>query len=63
MGFLGTLLGILGFGIGILFGLLVGFFLFIYSEPKDVEVIYINNIYFSYLFSFCLEHAYNKLSI
>ncbi|KAE7996982.1 hypothetical protein FH972_001658 [Carpinus fangiana] len=37
MGFLGTLLGILGFGIGILFGLLVGFFLFIYSEPKDVE--------------------------
>jgi tetrahydromethanopterin S-methyltransferase subunit G len=39
MGFLSTFLGILGFGIGILFGLLVGFFLFVYSEPKDVEVI------------------------
>lgn len=37
MGFLGSFLGILGFGIGIPFGLVIGFYLFIYSEPKDVK--------------------------
>ncbi|GMY14757.1 synaptotagmin-3-like isoform X2 [Fagus crenata] len=37
MGFLGSLLGIIGFGIGIPVGLLLGFFLFIYVEPGDVE--------------------------
>ncbi|XVE99297.1 hypothetical protein REPUB_Repub03eG0186600 [Reevesia pubescens] len=37
MGFLTTLLGVFGFGIGIPFGLLVGFFLFIYSKPKPVK--------------------------
>ncbi|VVA12227.1 PREDICTED: synaptotagmin-3 [Prunus dulcis] len=37
MGFLSSLLGIFGFGIGIPLGLLVGFFLFIYSKPKEVE--------------------------
>lgn len=37
MGFLGSFLGILGFGIGIPFGLLIGFYLFIYSEPEDVK--------------------------
>ncbi|XVF83192.1 hypothetical protein PTKIN_Ptkin16aG0114300 [Pterospermum kingtungense] len=37
MGFLSTLLGITGFGIGVPFGLLVGFFLFIYSKPKTVK--------------------------
>jgi hypothetical protein len=41
MGFLGSLLGIIGFGIGIPVGLLLGFFLFIYVEPGDVEVIVI----------------------
>lgn len=38
MGFLSTLLDIVGFGIGIPIGLLVGFFLFVYSQPKDVQV-------------------------
>lgn len=38
MGLLSTILGILGFGIGIPIGLLVGFFLFMYDMPKDVEV-------------------------
>jgi hypothetical protein len=38
MVFLSSLLGILGFGIGILLGLLVGFYYFVYSEPKEVEV-------------------------
>ena len=38
MGFLSSLLDIVGFGIGIPFGLLVGFFLFVYSQPKDVQV-------------------------
>ncbi|XP_010270400.1 PREDICTED: synaptotagmin-3-like [Nelumbo nucifera] len=37
MGFLSSLLGILGFGIGIPVGLLVGYFLFIYFEPRDVK--------------------------
>ncbi|XP_010253732.1 PREDICTED: synaptotagmin-3 [Nelumbo nucifera] len=37
MGFLNCLLGIIGFGIGIPVGLLVGYFLFIYSEPGDVK--------------------------
>ncbi|KAF7132638.1 hypothetical protein RHSIM_Rhsim09G0150900 [Rhododendron simsii] len=37
MGFLSTILGILGFGIGLPFGILVGFYFFVYSKPKDVE--------------------------
>ncbi|GAB4836442.1 Synaptotagmin-3, variant 2 [Ancistrocladus abbreviatus] len=37
MGFLSTLLGILGFGIGLPIGLIVGFFFFIYSKPQDVK--------------------------
>ncbi|CAN6568561.1 unnamed protein product [Malus baccata var. baccata] len=37
MGFVSSLVGILGFGIGIPLGLLVGFFLFVYSNPKEVE--------------------------
>lgn len=37
MGFLGSLLGILGFGVGIWIGLIVGYFLFIYFEPRDVK--------------------------
>lgn len=39
MGFVGSLLGIIGFGIGIPLGLLLGFFLFIYIKPGDVKVI------------------------
>jgi ABC-type phosphate transport system permease subunit len=40
MGFLNTFLELLGFGIGLPFGLLIGFFLFVYSKPKDtVKVI------------------------
>lgn len=38
MGFLSTFLGILGFGIGVPIGLLLGFFLFVYDVPDDVEV-------------------------
>ncbi|KAG2690159.1 hypothetical protein I3760_09G173800 [Carya illinoinensis] len=37
MGFVGSLLGIIGFAIGIPVGLLLGFFLFIYAEPADVK--------------------------
>ncbi|CAI9091132.1 OLC1v1026070C2 [Oldenlandia corymbosa var. corymbosa] len=37
MGFLSTLLGILGFGIGSVVGIVIGFYLFIYSEPGDIE--------------------------
>uniref|UniRef100_A0A2N9EQZ2 C2 domain-containing protein n=1 Tax=Fagus sylvatica TaxID=28930 RepID=A0A2N9EQZ2_FAGSY len=45
MGFLSTFFGILGFGIGIPLGLLVGFFLFIYSEAKDVKEPVIRPLY------------------
>lgn len=37
MGFVGTLLGILGFTIGLPIGLIVGFFFFVYSKPKEVK--------------------------
>ncbi|KAM7531731.1 hypothetical protein LguiB_035141 [Lonicera macranthoides] len=37
MGFVGILLGIIGFGIGIPIGLLLGFVIFIYFEPRDVK--------------------------
>ncbi|KAG9145376.1 hypothetical protein Leryth_008298 [Lithospermum erythrorhizon] len=37
MVFVSTLLGILGFAIGLSIGLLIGFIFFIYSKPADVE--------------------------
>ncbi|CAI9766320.1 unnamed protein product [Fraxinus pennsylvanica] len=37
MGFLISLLGTIGFGIGIPIGILLGFFVFIYYEPRDVK--------------------------
>ncbi|XAR69105.1 hypothetical protein NMG60_11000573 [Bertholletia excelsa] len=37
MDFLGSVLGFLGFGIGILIGLLLGFLMFIYFQPGDVK--------------------------
>ncbi|KAA3464652.1 synaptotagmin-3-like isoform X1 [Gossypium australe] len=37
MAFLSTLTGIIGFGMGVPFGLLLGFYFFIYSKPKIVQ--------------------------
>ncbi|KAG4204966.1 hypothetical protein ERO13_A04G073550v2 [Gossypium hirsutum] len=37
MGLVGCLLGTIGFGIGVLIGLFIGFLLFIYNEPADVK--------------------------
>lgn len=37
MGLLSSLLGVLGYGIGLPIGLLIGFYIFIYCEPSDVE--------------------------
>ncbi|XP_051130844.1 synaptotagmin-3 [Andrographis paniculata] len=37
MGFVSSLLGFLGFGIGFPAGLLIGFYLFLYSESEDVK--------------------------
>ncbi|WCJ19310.1 Synaptotagmin-3 [Euphorbia peplus] len=37
MGFLSTILGLLGFGFGLPIGLLLGFFLFVYSKPQNVK--------------------------
>lgn len=38
MGFFGLIFGFVGFGIGISMGLLVGYFIFIYVQPSDVQV-------------------------
>ena len=38
MGFVSSFLGVLGFAVGIPLGLLVGFFLFVYSKTKHVKV-------------------------
>ncbi|KAL6336338.1 hypothetical protein AAG906_014508 [Vitis piasezkii] len=38
MGFVSALLGIIGFGVGIPFGLVLGYFIFIHNEPQDVTV-------------------------
>ncbi|KAK4798678.1 hypothetical protein SAY86_031004 [Trapa natans] len=38
MGFFSTILGFCGFGIGISFGLALGYYIFIYSLPSGVEV-------------------------
>ncbi|XP_075499125.1 synaptotagmin-3-like [Primulina tabacum] len=37
MGLLSSLLGVLGFGLGLPLGFLIGFYIFIYSESRDVE--------------------------
>ncbi|KAF3796370.1 Synaptotagmin-3 [Nymphaea thermarum] len=42
MGFWSTLLGALGFSIGIPIGLLAGYFFFIYRRPTDVKVDWLN---------------------
>lgn len=38
MGFVSSILGLFGFGVGISIGLLVGYFFFIYFESSDVKV-------------------------
>ncbi|CAN1339192.1 SYT3 [Linum perenne] len=38
MGIFSTILGILGFSIGLSIGLVLGFFIFVYSKPKHVEM-------------------------
>ena len=38
MGFFSSILGLFGFGVGISVGLVVGYFLFIYFQPTDVQV-------------------------
>jgi len=42
MGFFSTIFGFFGFGVGISIGLVVGYFLFIYFQPTDVEVFILN---------------------
>lgn len=38
MGFFSSILGLSGFGVGISLGLVVGYFFFIYFQPRDVQV-------------------------
>lgn len=44
MGFISTIMGFCGFGVGISAGLVIGYYMFIYFQPTDVKV----------LFCFCL---------
>lgn len=37
MGFVSTLVGFLGFGVGVTIGVTIGYFLFIYFQPTDVK--------------------------
>ncbi|CAN6485287.1 unnamed protein product [Victoria cruziana] len=37
MGFLSSLLGFMGFGVGISVGLVIGYYLFIHFQPNDVK--------------------------
>lgn len=57
MGFLSSLLGVLGFGVGICGGLLLGFFLFIYREPNKVQVQFYYIIVI-YLFILCFLFSF-----
>ncbi|KAG9142475.1 hypothetical protein Leryth_026227 [Lithospermum erythrorhizon] len=45
MGFLSSVVGILGFGIGLPIGIVIGFYFFIYSQPDDVELHIADKIY------------------
>ncbi|MED6181076.1 hypothetical protein PIB30_016219 [Stylosanthes scabra] len=42
MGFFGTILGFFRFGVGINIGLIAGYFLFIYFQPTDVKIDWLN---------------------
>ncbi|KAJ3688935.1 hypothetical protein LUZ61_018099 [Rhynchospora tenuis] len=37
MGFVSTILGLIGFGFGVSFGMLIGYFFFIYPQPRGVK--------------------------
>ena len=39
MGFVSSLLGFFGFGVGVWGGVVVGYYLFIYFQPTDVKVL------------------------
>lgn len=42
MGFISTIMGFCGFGVGVSSGLVAGYFLFIYFQPSDVKVLFIS---------------------
>ncbi|CAI9098010.1 OLC1v1034557C1 [Oldenlandia corymbosa var. corymbosa] len=56
MGFVGSLLGIIGFGIGVPLGLLLGYFIFIYFQPRNVNEVPVTELpvemYFNSWFDF-----------
>lgn len=51
MGMISTVMGFLGFGVGTVFGLVIGYFLFIYLQPTDVKV-EISIFYFVFFLEF-----------
>lgn len=55
MGFLGFLLGIIGFGFGFPFGLFLGFLIFIRKEPQDVKVMPISIPFLRLSFIFVVD--------
>ena len=58
MGFLSSFLGVFGFAVGIPLGLLVGFFLFVYSETKHVKVNITTLIWMFVLFYSKSQHCH-----
>lgn len=56
MGIISTILGVFGFGIGISIGLVIGYFLFIYSQPTDVKVcFFFSALLFMFFYDLFLE--------
>ncbi|KAH0632137.1 hypothetical protein KY290_038049 [Solanum tuberosum] len=55
MGFVSTILGFCGFGVGVSCGLTIGYYLFIYFQPCDVKVLHSSVLFFCFCFN-CYIH-------
>lgn len=51
MGFVSTILGFCGFGVGVSCGLTIGYYLFIYFQPCDVKVLHSSVLFFCFCFN------------
>lgn len=61
MGIISTVLGVFGFGIGISIGLVIGYFVFIYTQPTDVKVCFFSFIsVYLVVFSLLRNSSFDK---
>lgn len=58
MGFVSTILGFCGFGVGISAGLVIGYYLFIYFQPCDVKVLFLSLFYYGVSFALLVDIQY-----